>query len=120
MSTTWVREARTSALVGAGVASGVAYWLLRRRRKEEALVLTYLDAPGAGEAIRLALFVGRVPFEDERVSYEEVAERRRRRLLPCGQVPTLTVGAETCAAARTSCRARKPLGARRGRTLFET
>jgi glutathione S-transferase len=51
---------------------------------------TYLDKRVRGEAIRLALWLGGIPFEDERVSYEEVMERRSS--LPFSQVPVLDIG----------------------------
>ena len=35
--------------------------------------LTYFDIPGPAEAIRLAFYVGEVPFEDRRVSRDEFA-----------------------------------------------
>jgi len=56
-----------------------------------ALVLTYLDIEGYAEAIRLALTVGGITFEDRRVSYAQVAELRAAGKLPNGQVPTLEV-----------------------------
>lgn len=52
---------------------------------------------GLAEPIRLALFIGSVPFVDERISYEEVHRRREAGLLPCGQVPIITVGGTTFA-----------------------
>ncbi|CAJ1335055.1 unnamed protein product, partial [Effrenium voratum] len=59
--------------------------------------LTYLDVKGLGEPIRLTLFVGNVPFEDKRVSYEEVAELNNKGKLPFGQVPVLELDGETYA-----------------------
>ena len=52
--------------------------------------LTYLNIKGLAEPIRLALFLAGVEFEDERISYEEIAERRKSGALPHGQVPVLT------------------------------
>ena len=40
------------------------------------LTLKYLDTKGLAEPARLALTVGRIPFEDVRVSYEDVARLR--------------------------------------------
>ena len=57
----------------------------------EGLRLTYLDVPGYAESIRLALCIGDIPFEDERISYEEVQKRRQEGKLPFGQVPVLHV-----------------------------
>ena len=44
--------------------------------------LTYLDTKGVGEAIRLALHVGGVEFEDRRVDYDGVRELRNNGELP--------------------------------------
>jgi glutathione S-transferase len=57
----------------------------------DSFVLTYLDMKGFAEPIRLALAIGHVPFEDRRVSYEEVARLRNSKELPFGQVPVLTI-----------------------------
>lgn len=54
--------------------------------------LTYLDKRVKGEAIRLALVVGGIPFEDERLGYHEVAARRDSGELPFSQVPVLDIG----------------------------
>ena len=59
------------------------------------IVLTYLDARMLAEPIRLALWVGEVAFEDERISYDEVQKRRAAGALPFGQVPVLTVNGQT-------------------------
>ena len=52
---------------------------------------------GAAEPIRLALFIGNVPFVDEKISYEEIQRRRDAGSLPCGQVPTMTLDGKTFA-----------------------
>ena len=57
----------------------------------EHIKLTYLDSKGIAEPIRLALSIGGVPFEDNRVSYEEIADMRAAGKLPFGQVPVLEV-----------------------------
>jgi glutathione S-transferase len=57
----------------------------------DSVVLTYLDMKGFAEPIRLALAIGHVPFEDRRVSYEEVARLRNSKELPFGQVPVLSI-----------------------------
>jgi glutathione S-transferase len=49
---------------------------------------------GFGEAIRLALVVGGIQFEDRRVSYSEVAALRKSGALPHGQVPLLEIDGE--------------------------
>ena len=51
--------------------------------------LTYLDIKGFAEPIRLALSILNIPFEDERISYDEIAKRRST--FPFGQVPVLEV-----------------------------
>lgn len=63
-------------------------------RALEKIRLTYLDMKGVAEPIRLALFVGDVPFEDRRVSYEQVAAMRESGELLFGQVPLLEVDDE--------------------------
>jgi glutathione S-transferase len=79
----------------AGVAAGVmavgAAWLLRRKYSRPALRLTYLDIKSKAEPIRLALAIGGIPFEDRRVSYDQVASMRAAGELPFGQVPTLEI-----------------------------
>ncbi|KAE9291339.1 hypothetical protein PF008_g25352 [Phytophthora fragariae] len=47
------------------------------------LKLTYMPLPGRGEPICLALFIGGVEFEDERISREALANRK----LPFNQLP---------------------------------
>lgn len=59
--------------------------------------LTYLDIKGFGEAIRLALYIGKVDFEDRRVSYAEIREMAKEGKLPYGQVPILELGGVTYA-----------------------
>jgi len=54
--------------------------------------LTYLGIKGLTEPIRLCLFMSKIPFEDERISYEEIEKRRAS--LPYGQVPVLKVDGE--------------------------
>ena len=51
--------------------------------------VTYLNIKGFGEAIRLALHLGNVAFEDHRVSYAEIREMDKEGKLPYGQVPVL-------------------------------
>ena len=52
----------------------------------------YLDKRVKGEAVRLALVVGGIEFEDVRCSYERVAELRAAGTLPFSQVPALQIG----------------------------
>ena len=57
------------------------------------LKLIYFDIPGKAEAIRLCASVGKVDFEDVRISRERFAEMKEQGALPYGQVPALDVGA---------------------------
>ena len=83
------RQSSTECAAAVGALAALALYFRRRRRD---ITLTYLDAKGSAEATRLALTIGRVPFRDERLSYNEVALLRDE--LPFGQVPTLRVGDE--------------------------
>ena len=51
--------------------------------------LIYLDGYGRGEQIRLLLTHVKQEFEDQRVSFEEVAKLRESGQLEFGQVPQL-------------------------------
>ncbi|KNZ55661.1 hypothetical protein VP01_261g3 [Puccinia sorghi] len=51
--------------------------------------LTYFDAKGRAESIRLALHISGIPFTDERLTREQFASKKES--LPFGQVPVLTV-----------------------------
>ena len=54
------------------------------------LKLTYFDIHGGrGESARLALHIGGVAFEDERISFEEF--RARHGSYPFGRVPVLHI-----------------------------
>jgi len=64
---------------------------------KERIKLTYLDCKFIGEPIRLTLFINSIPFEDERITHEELNRRRNAGILPFGQVPVLTVNGETYA-----------------------
>ncbi|KAH7478973.1 hypothetical protein KRP22_010975 [Phytophthora ramorum] len=57
--------------------------------------LTYMPHPGRGEPIRLAFFIGGVEFEDERITREELANRKPS--LPFNQLPVLEVDGEVIA-----------------------
>lgn len=74
----------------ASIAAAMLGWR-RRKGRRPALKLTYLDIPGLGEKIRLTLMIAGLPFEDERIGYEEVARRRATGELPFGQVPVLQI-----------------------------
>jgi glutathione S-transferase len=54
--------------------------------------LSYLDKRVRGECIRLALVVGGIPFEDERLDYDEIARKRASGELPMSQVPVMEIG----------------------------
>jgi len=55
------------------------------------LKLTYFDAPGRAEPIRLALRIAGLPFEDRRLKFPEFADLKARGAFPLGSVPTLHV-----------------------------
>jgi glutathione S-transferase len=59
------------------------------------LKLTYMPHPGRGEPIRLAFFIGGIEFEDERITREELANRKPS--LPFNQLPALEVDGEVIA-----------------------
>jgi glutathione S-transferase len=54
-----------------------------------AIKLKYFSHGGLAEAIRLAFFIGEVPFVDERLTEEQFAELKPS--LPYGQVPVLDI-----------------------------
>lgn len=58
--------------------------------------LTYFDMAGRAEAVRLALYVGGVPFEDERISHSEWNENVKPNAR-FGQLPLLEVGGKVLA-----------------------
>jgi len=55
------------------------------------LTLTYFDAPGRAEPIRVALRMAGVAFEDRRLSFPEFGAAKAGGELPLGQVPMLQV-----------------------------
>ncbi|KAH6586944.1 hypothetical protein BASA61_006432 [Batrachochytrium salamandrivorans] len=64
------------------------------------LKFTYFDARMRGESTRLALHVGNVPFEDERVSYKSVHDPGEtwltmKKTMPFRQMPVMTVNGTT-------------------------
>jgi glutathione S-transferase len=89
-------------IVGIG-AAGVAFgWWLHGRKdapglRPKRIALTYFESKFYGEPIRMALFVGGIPFDDIRIKgnaegYAQVAEMRASgKLEPFGQVPLLEV-----------------------------
>lgn len=55
------------------------------------LSLTYFDAAGRAEAIRVALRLGGLAFEDVRLKFPDFAGAKARGDFPLGAVPVLTV-----------------------------
>lgn len=55
------------------------------------LKLTYFDAAGRGESIRVALTLSGLAFEDHRVAFPEFAALKAAGAFPLGSVPVLTV-----------------------------
>lgn len=55
------------------------------------LIFSYLDAKSAGEAIRLALYLLGMDFQDRRLTYSQIDRLRKCGYLPFGQVPALEV-----------------------------
>jgi glutathione S-transferase len=53
------------------------------------LKLTYFDAPGRAEPIRVALHIAGLPFDDHRVQFPEFMELKRSGALPLGALPVL-------------------------------
>lgn len=53
--------------------------------------LTYFDAPGRAEPVRVALFLAKVPFEDRRVQFPEFMALKQSGALPLGSLPVLEV-----------------------------
>ena len=63
--------------------------------KPSNIKLTYFDIPGAGEKVRLALMMGKIPFTDERIGFKEWGELKPK--TPYGQLPLLEIDGEVCA-----------------------
>jgi len=55
------------------------------------LKLTYFDAPGRAESIRVTLTLAGLPFEDHRIRFTEFAELKASGAFPLGSVPVLAV-----------------------------
>jgi glutathione S-transferase len=71
--------------VGFGNAFGV------QAAPQSQIKVTYFDMAGRAEAIRLALFLGQIPFEDERLSRDEWAARKESGDVRFGQLPLLEI-----------------------------
>eukprot|EP00299_Pterocystis_sp_00344_P012040 c5725_g1_i1.p1 GENE.c5725_g1_i1~~c5725_g1_i1.p1 ORF type:complete len:206 (-),score=44.60 c5725_g1_i1:23-640(-) len=61
----------------------------------QSIQLVYFDGKGRAEAIRLALTIGDIPFEDVRLSIDQFQEANSSGQLPLAQLPVLKIGAET-------------------------
>lgn len=55
------------------------------------LRLTYFDAPGRAEPVRIALALAGLPYEDRRLKYPEFAALKEQGAFPLGSVPVLEV-----------------------------
>ncbi len=55
------------------------------------LKLTYFDAPGRAEPIRILLRMAGLPFEDERLQFPDFAAKKQQGAFPLGSVPVLEV-----------------------------
>lgn len=53
--------------------------------------LSYFDAAGRAEPVRVALFMAGLPFEDHRVKYPEFAALKESGALPLGSLPVLEI-----------------------------
>ncbi|KAJ3273292.1 hypothetical protein HDV01_004650 [Terramyces sp. JEL0728] len=70
-------------------ASGKLLFDYKAKMTAPKIKLTYFDLRGRGENIRVALSLANIPFEDERLTKEEFAERKST--FPFHQLPCLTV-----------------------------
>jgi glutathione S-transferase len=61
------------------------------------LKLTYFDAPGRAEPIRVALALAGLPFEDHRLNFAEFGALKQQGAFPLGSVPVLYVDGEPMA-----------------------
>jgi glutathione S-transferase len=59
------------------------------------LKLTYFDAPGRAEPIRIALRMSGLPFEDNRLAFPAFAAAKASGALPLGSVPVLEIDGQT-------------------------
>jgi glutathione S-transferase len=61
------------------------------------LKLTYFDAAGRGEPIRVALYMAGLSFDDQRLQFPDFAALKAQGAFPLGSVPVLTVDGVTYA-----------------------
>jgi glutathione S-transferase len=62
-----------------------------QHRAMPTLELTYFDAPGRAEPIRVALHIAGLPFTDRRLKFPEFAELKAKGAFPLGSVPLLSI-----------------------------
>lgn len=55
------------------------------------LKLTYFDAPGRAESVRVALRLSGIEFDDHRLNFGQFREAKEAGVLPLGSVPVLEV-----------------------------
>jgi glutathione S-transferase len=55
------------------------------------IALTYFNAPGRAEPVRIALRIAQVPFTDNRIDYHQFGALKADGSLPIGSVPILAV-----------------------------
>jgi glutathione S-transferase len=60
------------------------------------LKVTYFDARGRAELIRMCLYFGGIEFEDNRLSHAEFAEKKAKGAFPFCQLPTIEGGDLPC------------------------
>lgn len=76
----------------------------RREDTMPQLRLTYFDAPGRAEPIRVALHIAGLPFEDRRLGFKDFMAMKQAGEFPLGSVPVLEVDGralpQTCAMLR--------------------
>ena len=61
------------------------------------LKLTYFNAPGRAEPVRVALFLAGLPFDDVRIDFAQFGALRTQGSLPLASVPVLEVDGVTMA-----------------------
>ena len=59
--------------------------------------ITYFPMAGRAEPARLALYIGGIDFDDDRIDGQEFGRRKQEGAFPYGSVPVLTVGDLTVA-----------------------
>ena len=85
------RALRLGACIGLATSSVSALTLSQPKQ----LKITYFNIQGPAEPARLALVIGGVAFEDERLNRDEMMALREAGKLPWGQLPLCTVDGST-------------------------